>query len=131
MNLQKIIKTLGIGCILFLLFLVVGYHCPIQTMTGFPCPGCNMTTSLVYLFKGDIQTSLYYHLLLIPTILCSILIFIFRKNKRRIETILIAWAIGMIVYYILRMIFIFPNAPMFYETNSLLYQFLAHWACKC
>lgn len=36
--------------------------CPFKMLTGFPCPGCGITKSLIYLFEGNLQKSLYYHL---------------------------------------------------------------------
>ena len=32
-------------------------------LTGFPCPGCGITKSLVYFYEGDIYHSLSYHIL--------------------------------------------------------------------
>ena len=37
--------------------------CPFKMLTGFPCPGCGITKSLVYFYEGDIYKSLSYHLL--------------------------------------------------------------------
>jgi hypothetical protein len=37
--------------------------CPLKMFTGFPCPGCGITKSLVYFYEGDIYKSLYYHIL--------------------------------------------------------------------
>lgn len=37
--------------------------CPLKMLTGFPCPGCGITKSLVYFYEGDLQKSLYYHIL--------------------------------------------------------------------
>ena len=37
--------------------------CPLKMLTGFPCPGCGITKSLVYFYEGDILKSLYYHVL--------------------------------------------------------------------
>ncbi len=37
--------------------------CPFKMLTGFPCAGCGITKSLVYLYEGDLYKSLYYHIL--------------------------------------------------------------------
>ncbi|KUJ59275.1 hypothetical protein AR687_23905 [Flavobacteriaceae bacterium CRH] len=37
--------------------------CPFKMLTGFPCPGCGITKSLVYFYQGDIYKSLSYHIL--------------------------------------------------------------------
>ena len=37
--------------------------CPFKLLTGFPCPGCGITKSLVYFYEGDIYKSLSYHIL--------------------------------------------------------------------
>lgn len=117
-------KTLGIVLILFLLLLF--YKCPIQTLTGLPCPGCNMKTSLYYLLQFKFSESIYYHALLIPTIVVFVCILFNYKNQERIKRLLIIWAILMIVYYIYRMIVYFPNSPMVYGKNNLIYFIFRH-----
>jgi len=37
--------------------------CPFKMLTGFPCPGCGITKSLVYFYEGDIYKSVSYHIL--------------------------------------------------------------------
>jgi uncharacterized membrane protein len=37
--------------------------CPFKMLTGFPCPGCGITKSMVYFYEGDVLKSLYYHIL--------------------------------------------------------------------
>lgn len=37
--------------------------CPLKMLSGFPCPSCGITKSLVYFYEGDLQKSLYYHIL--------------------------------------------------------------------
>ena len=37
--------------------------CPLKMLSGFPCPGCGITKSLVYFYEGDLQKSFYYHVL--------------------------------------------------------------------
>jgi len=36
--------------------------CPFKLLTGFPCPGCGITKSLIFLYKGDLVKSIYFHL---------------------------------------------------------------------
>jgi hypothetical protein len=36
--------------------------CPFKMLTGFPCPGCGITKSLVYIYEGDLSRSLHFHL---------------------------------------------------------------------
>lgn len=117
-------KTLGIVLILFLLLLF--YKCPIQTLTGLPCPGCNMKTSLYYLLQFKFSLSLYYHALLIPTIVVFVWIVFNYKNHEQTKKLLMIWAIFMIVYYIYRMIVYFPNSPMIYSKNNLIYLMFRH-----
>lgn len=120
--LKKVMYGIGASLLLLLFIVVIGYFCPIQKITGFPCPGCNMLTSSYWLFvKGDISTSLYYHALLIPTILVfAVCLFLSYKRKNRMrDGLLLIWGIAMIVYYLYRMIYIFPNTPMVYDETSL------------
>ena len=117
-------KTLGIVLILFLLLLF--YKCPIQSVTGLPCPGCNMKTSLYYLLHFKFSLSLYYHVLLIPTLIVFVVGIVNYKNEQRVKGILIVWCILMIVYYMYRMIVYFPNSPMMYSKENLIYFIFRH-----
>lgn len=123
MDFQKT-KTLGIVLILFLLLLF--YKCPIQSVTGLPCPGCNMKTSLYYLVHFKFSLSLYYHALLIPTIVVFVWIVFNYKNHEQTKKLLMIWAILMIIYYIYRMIVYFPNNPMMYSKENLIYFIFRH-----
>ncbi|HPJ09639.1 MAG TPA: DUF2752 domain-containing protein [Flavobacterium sp.] len=64
-----------IGAVLTLLipfFLMLDNHnheldsaqsfCPFKMLTGFPCPGCGITKSLVYFYEGDWVKSFGFHL---------------------------------------------------------------------
>lgn len=117
-------KTLGIVLILFLLLLF--YKCPIQSVTGLPCPGCNMKTSLYYLLHFKFSLSFYYHALLIPTIVVFVWIVFNYKNHEQTKKLLMIWAILMIIYYIYRMIVYFPNNPMMYSKENLIYFIFRH-----
>ena len=77
-------KTKYLGIVLILFLLLLFYKCPFQFITGLPCPGCNMKTSLYYLLKGNIQLSLYYHALLVPTLICGVLCLLKPEKRKRI-----------------------------------------------
>lgn len=85
-----------------------------------------MKTSLYYILQFKFSESLYYHALLIPTIFLIVCILFNYKNQERIKKLLIIWAILMIVYYIYRMIVYFPNSPMVYDKNNLIYFIFRH-----
>lgn len=118
--LNKRLKTfllcvLILGCILLL-----GWHCPIQEMFGIPCPGCNMTTALYYFLKGEIELSIWYHAMLIPTAIFLVLGWLVRNNPKQVKILLWVWIFMMILYYIYRMIVVFPQPPMVYDSNNFL-----------
>ncbi|MCF0105824.1 MAG: DUF2752 domain-containing protein [Holdemanella sp.] len=123
-NMQAYKKQIGLFLLLVLVLLVVGYKCPIRYIFGIPCPGCKFTTSLYYLLKGDIQTSLVYHAMLIPSIVNLGLLIVFSKNKKVFDTLLWIWIVLMFGYYIYRMIFIFPDYPMYMNENALLFKMI-------
>ncbi|HQE34760.1 hypothetical protein C3L50_05505 [Flavobacterium alvei] len=71
---RKIYGIIGAFITLMVPFFLIVFHqdnhletaqslCPLKMLTGFPCPGCGITKSLVYLYEGDLQKSLYYHIL--------------------------------------------------------------------
>jgi hypothetical protein len=37
--------------------------CPFKLLTGFPCPSCGITKSIVYCYEGDLAKSISYHIL--------------------------------------------------------------------
>jgi hypothetical protein len=43
--------------------------CVFKMLTGLPCPGCGITKSLIFLYQGDLDKSLHYHLFGLPLVL--------------------------------------------------------------
>lgn len=106
---------------ILLLFIVFDiYHCPIKYGFGIPCPGCGMTHALKELMHFDISASIYYHAMLIPTgffLIAGLLI----KDPSKKYKLITAWSICMIVYYVARMMLVYPNPPMEYNSNNLVH----------
>ena len=96
--------------------------CPFKMLTGFPCPGCGITKSLMFLYEGNIHKSLYYHLFGPLTFMFCILIIIVlsielstgKEYLRKIWfNLKLAYFIGssLALYHFIRLIY-------FISTNS-------------
>lgn len=70
---RKIYGIIGASITLMVPFLLILFNqhntietaqsfCPLKMLSGFPCPGCGITKSLVFFYEGDIEKSLYYHI---------------------------------------------------------------------
>jgi hypothetical protein len=75
-NKQRLRKIYGIAGALSMLavpfFIMLTSHehieteqslCPFKMVTGFPCPGCGITKSIIFFYQGDLLKSLEYHIL--------------------------------------------------------------------
>ncbi|WP_294730675.1 DUF2752 domain-containing protein [uncultured Faecalibaculum sp.] len=122
---KRLAQTAGlcIAAVLFLLFF--GWICPFQLLTGLPCPGCNMTTGLYWLLKGDLSRSFWYHPMVLPTLLAAGLAIGFRRKPVILKGIFAVWIILMLSCYVWRMLTVFPDAPM--QPESGLFSLLAEW----
>lgn len=94
--------------------------CPFKMLTGFPCPGCGITKSLVYLYEGDVLKSITFHLfgplVLVLAIYCLIKLslelyykkpfFVNTFNKKKWTYIFVALLIG---YHFFRLILFIKN----------------------
>ena len=85
---SRILYFIGQGiflCVVVLLFKNV--PCPFKKIFHIPCPFCGMTRSYKALTKLDIQKSIHYNILFLPTLMILIVInsiFIYEivKNKK-------------------------------------------------
>ena len=94
--------------------------CPFKMVTGFPCPGCGITKSLVYFYQGDLYKSLNYHLLgpfVIAFSLATIIVLSFELITKReffngiMYNKKLAYGLGffLVVYHIIRLVFFIKN----------------------
>lgn len=60
--------------------------CPLKMLTGFPCPSCGITKSMVYFYQGNFSKSIHFHLLgpfaILFCLFMIILLTIELKNKK-------------------------------------------------
>lgn len=94
--------------------------CPFKLFTGFPCPGCGITKSLIFLYQGNFYKSISYHLFGPFTFLfCVIAILVLSTelitNKEYFNDILysksIAYFLGISLglYHFTRVIYFISN----------------------
>ena len=94
--------------------------CPFKMLTGFPCPGCGITKSLVYLYEGDLLKSITFHLFGPVVMVLSVYFLIkfslelyYKKpffattfNKKKWTYVFVAL---LIVYHLIRIVFFIKN----------------------
>ena len=94
--------------------------CPFKMLTGFPCPGCGITKSLVYCYEGDLLKSLYYHILgPFVIVFCFVIIIVLTTElltKREYFNALLynkkiayGLAIFLGVYHLIRIVYFVKN----------------------
>lgn len=100
--------------------------CPVVLLTGFPCPGCGMTRAMFQVlhfdFIGAWKMHPFIYLIGILFVLFCISRYLLNgKYMNYVKVFMIIIAIGMVIFYIYRMIVVFPNsAPMTYYYENYL-----------
>lgn len=82
-----------LGQVIFLRISIIisqNMTCPFKYFFSIPCPLCGLTRSLNAILKGDIKLSIYYNVLLLPTLIIILflnIIFLIEviKNKPTIS----------------------------------------------
>ena len=96
--------------------------CPFKMLTGFPCPGCGITKSMVSFYEGNLYKSFYYHLfgpfvLFFCVLTILVLVTELTTRKEYFNSILfnkkIAYFLAtiLVVYHLMRLFyFIYSNS---------------------
>ncbi|MBX2961297.1 MAG: DUF2752 domain-containing protein [Cyclobacteriaceae bacterium] len=96
--------------------------CPFKMATGFPCPGCGITKSFIFLYTGDLIKSFSFHLFgplaflaCIATLIVLPLELItgreFFQSVLFSRRVAFSLAIGLGVYHLMRVIhFVYANS---------------------
>lgn len=85
-------------------------------LTGFPCPGCGITKSMVYFYEGDLYKSLCYHVLgPFVIVFCAISVVVLtmelKTGKEYFNTVLynrkaaLVMACLLIAYHMVRLVY--------------------------
>lgn len=105
--------------------LLSSVSCPMVMITGYPCPGCGMTRAVIALLKGDFHRALQMHAFVYVFFAYAILFVIWRYGLKKdllwIKRIGVLLLAAMMVYYIYRMITLFPTEPpmSYYKKNLI------------
>ena len=122
------IKKFYVLIILFIAYITITYflnipNCLVKLICGFPCPACGMTRAGFSILKLDIVSAFNYNplIFLIPFLFLIIVFkdlpFLNKLYKNKILWIsLLVLTIGIYIY---RMIFIYPEYPMNYDSRNL------------
>lgn len=105
--------------------------CPMVLFTGFPCPACGLTRAGVKLLKLDFSGAFLMHPFIYPIMMLVLCFFVEHYVLLRKEQTISKWfaiiiMVGMIVFYIWRMITQFPDVPpmTYYRHNVIRYLLL-------
>lgn len=117
------------GIYVFLTHTLEIQNCIVKWLIGFPCPGCGMTRAVFALMRFDFAQAFSYNPLVffLPLILIGIAF----QHLRIVQKILNSkwFSLGLvflvIIVYILRFIYIYPNPPMDYSEHNLLSFFIS------
>lgn len=106
---------------IIIVLIAIFWQCPIEKITGIPCPGCMMTTALYYFIQFDFKTAYYFNPALYLLLLMVIPLWItYKKNKQFFQYLLSFTLLIWLVIYCIRMFIIFPNYPMQYVEDNVI-----------
>lgn len=104
-------------------------NCLIKLCIGYPCPGCGMTRAVFALLRFDFPLAFQMNplIFLLPVL---VLLFIFKEVRwiKKILQMKWLWILltGIVLLtYVLRFIFVYPNVPMDYYEKNLIALFLS------
>lgn len=118
-------SILAVMIFIFLTNLIFHNICTLVILTGLPCPGCGLTRAGISLLTLRWEDAWNYNcviFLIVPLIIywCACR-YLFQCKCRGLALCLGVIGICLIVLYIYRMIYFFPNTPpMVYNENNLL-----------
>ena len=99
-------------------------NCILKLLIGYPCPGCGMTRAVISLVQFDFIAAFHYNPFVYAIPWIGLVIFF--KDQPIIKKILNTFWFSIfliaivLVVYILRLIYVYPNCPMDYNAHNVL-----------
>lgn len=99
--------------------------CPLVLLTGYPCPACGMTRAGLLILKGHFAEAFCMNPFIYAVGILILVFVIYRYLLMKESLEWVKWTmavmiIGMVIFYVYRMIRYFPDrAPMTYYPNNL------------
>ena len=123
----------GIVFMCVILNIIFGTVCPLRIIAGIPCPGCGVTRAFGKVLHLDLVGATRMHAFWIPILILAVWFGIVRyfvtdkekqsRQKKILHIVTVVVAVLAIVYYIYRMIAVFPGpAPM--EDDHMWFRFI-------
>lgn len=100
--------------------------CPMVFLTGFPCPGCGLTRAGIHVLRFEFAAAWQIHPFIFAVIGLAAVFAAERYFLKREEMRVTMWCavmviVSLILFYIYRMVLLFPNVPpMTYYRHNLL-----------
>lgn len=88
-----------------------------------------MTRAVLALLKGDLAKSMYWHPMVLPTLVLA-LAFLwawYRQKKTWMRVLVWIWVFCMLACWGYRLLFVFGHTPMAYTEHSLIGYLLGFW----
>lgn len=127
----KDIRQYGPGLLaaVILYFVIHGLFdafCPFVLISGFPCPGCGTTRAVLYLLKGQLARSWSINPAGVLWVMWAFLFAFERYGRGRNLKVPVRAAGGillfMVLVYIIRMKWYFPDRPPYVYTRNNLFE---------
>ena len=100
--------------------------CPVVLISGFPCPACGLTRAGFLMLGLDFAGALHVHPFIFPiagltVLFCVNRYLMLKRTPEWMKWCLILLITGMVIFYIYRMIHVFPGDPpmSFYRGNLI------------
>lgn len=119
---KQILHKSIIFLVLLASLVAMGWKCPVQNLTGIPCPGCMMTTALFAFLRFDFIGAFYFNPAFYVLLIGAILALMMRNQPEVLKRLAVVVIVIWLLIYIIRLFTLFPNWPMPYFEDNMIHQ---------